>query len=381
MAKKKTEEKEIRHAGDPNAMGLRGAVVEQPITATLDENYMPYAMSVIVSRAIPEIDGFKPSHRKLLYTMYKMGLLTGARTKSANIVGQTMRLNPHGDAAIYDTMVRLSKGYGALLTPFVDSKGNFGKVYSRGMACAASRYTAKHHIFLPYDFIRKDTQSWYYPIEISAKLLHFITTGNKDQTTDMFALIHRENVEERSLPLPLLNMLLSDLKNTLFKARFQVLPPQSEEMAAKLKKLDERLYSPAPTFAQLEDDALCLCEFFVKVSSPSTPIPDVERYLQENYTDPSLCLSKVGDRFNISDTYLSHMFKEKTGQNFSVYLERLRMNEAARRLTSGDCSLTVLYADLGYTNPTSFRRAFKKYYGMTPSEMRDQPRKQEEKSE
>ena len=141
MAKKKTEEKEIRHAGDPNVMGLRGAVVEQPITATLDENYMPYAMSVIVSRAIPEIDGFKPSHRKLLYTMYKMGLLTGARTKSANIVGQTMRLNPHGNAAIYDTMVRLSKGYGALLTPFVDSKGNFGKSYSRDMSWAAPRYT------------------------------------------------------------------------------------------------------------------------------------------------------------------------------------------------------------------------------------------------
>ena len=141
MAKKKTEEKEIRHAGDPNVMGLRGAVVEQPITATLDENYMPYAMSVIVSRAIPEIDGFKPSHRKLLYTMYKMGLLTGSRTKSANIVGQTMKLNPHGDAAIYDTMVRLSRGYGALLHPLVDSKGNFGKVYSRDMAWAASRYT------------------------------------------------------------------------------------------------------------------------------------------------------------------------------------------------------------------------------------------------
>ena len=116
-------------------------MVEQNITETLETNYMPYAMSVIVSRAIPEIDGFKPSHRKLLYTMYKMGLLTGARTKSANIVGQTMRLNPHGDAAIYDTMVRLSKGYGALLHPFVDSKGNFGKVYSRDMAWAASRYT------------------------------------------------------------------------------------------------------------------------------------------------------------------------------------------------------------------------------------------------
>ena len=122
-------------------MGLRADLVEQNITETLETNYMPYAMSVIVSRAIPEIDGFKPSHRKLLYTMYKMGLLTGARTKSANIVGQTMRLNPHGDAAIYDTMVRLSKGYGALLHPFVDSKGNFGKVYSRDMAWAASRYT------------------------------------------------------------------------------------------------------------------------------------------------------------------------------------------------------------------------------------------------
>ena len=141
MAKKKTEPKTVHPAADPNVMGLRGTVVAQPITRTLDENYMPYAMSVIVSRAIPEIDGFKPSHRKLLYTMYKMGLLTGSRTKSANIVGQTMRLNPHGDAAIYETMVRLAKGNESLLHPFVDSKGNFGKVYSRDMAYAASRYT------------------------------------------------------------------------------------------------------------------------------------------------------------------------------------------------------------------------------------------------
>ena len=140
---KKNEKKETtaQHRANPNVLGLRADVVEQRITDTLETNYMPYAMSVIVSRAIPEIDGFKPSHRKLLYTMYKMGLLNGTRTKSANIVGQTMRLNPHGDAAIYDTMVRLSKGYGALLHPFVDSKGNFGKVYSRDMAWAASRYT------------------------------------------------------------------------------------------------------------------------------------------------------------------------------------------------------------------------------------------------
>ena len=141
MKKSDKTPKQTHRRTDPNVMGLRADVVEQNITETLETNYMPYAMSVIVSRAIPEIDGFKPSHRKLLYTMYKMGLLTGARTKSANIVGQTMRLNPHGDAAIYDTMVRLSKGYGALLHPFVDSKGNFGKVYSRDMAWAASRYT------------------------------------------------------------------------------------------------------------------------------------------------------------------------------------------------------------------------------------------------
>ncbi len=141
MPKKKQPDENKPRVSNPNVMGLRAAMLEQPITETLETNFMPYAMSVIMSRAIPEIDGFKPSHRKLLYTMYEMGLLTKARTKSANIVGQTMRLNPHGDAAIYDTMVRLSRGYGALLTPFVDSKGNFGKHYSRDMSCAAPRYT------------------------------------------------------------------------------------------------------------------------------------------------------------------------------------------------------------------------------------------------
>lgn len=140
MAKKKSTE-DSKKPNNQSVVGLHAEVMEQSVTDTLETNYMPYAMSVIVSRAIPEIDGFKPSHRKLLYTMYKMNLLSGARTKSANIVGQTMRLNPHGDAAIYETMVRLSKGYGALLTPFVESKGNFGKVYSRDMAYAASRYT------------------------------------------------------------------------------------------------------------------------------------------------------------------------------------------------------------------------------------------------
>ena len=136
MAKKqKKTEISNRLSGPP------AEVTPQPITDTIEKNYMPYVMSVIISRAIPEIDGFKPSHRKLLYTMYKMGLLTGSRTKSANVVGQTMRLNPHGDSAIYETMVRLTRGHEALLHPFVDSKGSFGKQYSRDMAYAASRYT------------------------------------------------------------------------------------------------------------------------------------------------------------------------------------------------------------------------------------------------
>ena len=141
MARKKQEPEKKKKINTDGIMGLVGSTTEQAISETLEINYMPYAMSVIVSRAIPEIDGFKPSHRKLLYTMYKMGLLSGGRTKSANIVGQTMRLNPHGDAAIYETMVRLARGNETLLHPFVDSKGNFGKVYSRDMAYAAARYT------------------------------------------------------------------------------------------------------------------------------------------------------------------------------------------------------------------------------------------------
>jgi len=142
MARKKKDQELTKKKVDTSGVvGLVGSTTEQAISETLEINYMPYAMSVIVSRAIPEIDGFKPSHRKLLYTMYKMGLLNGGRMKSANIVGRTMQLNPHGDAAIYETMVRLAKGNETLLHPFVDSKGNFGKVYSRDMAYAASRYT------------------------------------------------------------------------------------------------------------------------------------------------------------------------------------------------------------------------------------------------
>ncbi|MCI8623049.1 MAG: topoisomerase IV [Provencibacterium sp.] len=141
MARAKKEKQTKRPENGNAVIENAGVMIDQPITETLEKNYMPYAMSVIVSRAIPEIDGFKPSHRKLLYTMYGMNLLKGARTKSANVVGATMKLNPHGDRPIYDTMVRMSRGYEALLHPYVDSKGNFGKAYSRDMVCAAPRYT------------------------------------------------------------------------------------------------------------------------------------------------------------------------------------------------------------------------------------------------
>ena len=188
-------------------MGLRAEVLEQPITETLETNFMPYAMSVIMSRAIPEIDGFKPSHRKLLYTMYRMGLLSGARTKSANIVGQTMRLNPHGDAAIYETMVRLAKGHEALLAPFVDSKGNFGKVYSRDMAYAASRYTEAKlapicaEIFKDIDkdtvdFVDNYDGSMQEPQLLPTTFPNILVSSNQGIAVGMASLICGFNLEE-----------------------------------------------------------------------------------------------------------------------------------------------------------------------------------------
>lgn len=235
-------------------------------------------------------------------------------------------------------------------------------------ARTAFRCTARTHVFLPYASIHKDTDSWYYPIEISAKLLHFITTGNRQQVSELFALIHRENIEERRLSMPLLAFLLSDLKNTLLKARFQISPSGDAEGQDAFAELDHTLHN-AETFQDMEHNALALCAFFVKAAEPADPIPEIQRYLQENFSDPSLCLSKLSGLFNISESYLSHLFKDRTGENFSVYLENLRMNEAQRRLEEGSCSLSTLYVELGYANPATWRRAFKKRFGMTPSEM------------
>ena len=233
-------------------------------------------------------------------------------------------------------------------------------------ARTAYRYAARTQYLLPYPDIRKDMDIWYYPVEISAKLLHFIVTGNRPQVQAMFSLIHRENIEERSLPVHMLGFLLSDLRNTLFKARYQIKHPQNMP-----DTLDQQLFE-ANTFMEMEACALALAGLFVKTAEPSDPIPEIQRYLQENFSDPSLCLSKLSGMFNISESYLSHLFKDRTGQNFSTHLENLRMDEAQRRLKSRDCSLSTLYTELGYTNPTTWRRAFKKRFGITPSEMLEQ---------
>lgn len=237
-------------------------------------------------------------------------------------------------------------------------------------ARTAARYTAKHHIFLPYEMIKKDTESVYYPIELSAKLLHFITSGNSPQVVELLALVYQENINERTLPINQLNFLLSDLRNTLLKARFSI----SDADKAPKEKLDQidTWLSEQATFPQCERIALEIATLFKSNQASDTIIPEVEKFLQDNYSDPSMCLSKLSEVFHISESYLSHLFKEKTGQNFSVYLENLRLLEAQRRLQQDkNCSLQTLYLDLGYNNATSFRRAFKKRFAVTPSAMRE----------
>ena len=242
-------------------------------------------------------------------------------------------------------------------------------------ARAASRYASKNHVFLPYEMISKETSGVYYPIEISVKLLHFITSGNRQQVGEMFALIYRENFTERSLPMNMLNYLLSDIRNTLMRARFSV-PADIDAQNQSLQTIDERLARQA-TLPLCESIALALCAFFSETAKPANPIPEIKEYIQANYSDPSICLSMLSHQFHISESYLSHLFKEKTGENFSCYLEKLRLSEAAKRLTHPERygkrreqSINSLYMDVGYNNAVTFRRAFKKRFGITPSEMR-----------
>lgn len=246
-----------------------------------------------------------------------------------------------------------------------DSLMNVWESYQQ--ATEATSYMSKNYFFFPYEFIKKDSKAFYYPPEISTKLIHFITTGNKSQVLELFNLIHQENIEERSLPINILKFLLSDIRNTLLKARFSL--PDSTP-AETIQNLDER-FNQHVTFKLCEALAMTLCDLFTVETEDNNLITAIEKYIVSNYMDPSMGLNKISDEFQISESYFSHMFKEKTGVNFSTYLENIRMNEAARLIRETGISLNELYISVGYNNANTFRRVFKKTYGITPSHMRD----------
>lgn len=246
-----------------------------------------------------------------------------------------------------------------------DSLTNVWESYQQ--AVESISYTSKNYFFFPYEFIKKDSNAFYYPPELSTKLIHFITTGNTSQVLELFNLLHQENIEERSLPINLLKFLLSDIRNTLLKARFALPSGISAEVTAQL---DEQFNEHA-TFKLCEDIALTLCKLFAVESEDTNLVTAIEKYIEKNFMDPSMGLNKISDEFQISESYFSHMFKEKTGVNFSTYLENIRMSEAARMIKETDISLNELYISVGYNNANTFRRAFKKIYGVTPSSMRE----------
>lgn len=231
----------------------------------------------------------------------------------------------------------------------------------------ASGYTSKNYIFLPYEMLKKNSRVYYFPAEFSSRLIQMITTGNQSQVRELFLLIHQENIEERSLPFQLLKFLLSDIRNTLLKARFTVTGLPDDNPA--LKQIDDLLSNEELTFRSCEEIAMKLCDLFETKSEKNNLIDNIVTYIQNSYKDPSLCLNKISDEFGISESYFSHMFKENMNINFSVYLEDLRLSEAARRIREGDANLTDISLEVGYNNVTSFRRAFKKKFGVTPSAM------------
>lgn len=227
----------------------------------------------------------------------------------------------------------------------------------------AAGYTSKNYIFLPYEMLKKGSHVYYYPAEFSTRLIRSITGGNKSQVIEIFNLIHQENIEERSLPFQLLRFLLTDIRNTLLKARFTY----TGESTPQIVEIDTMLSQDELTFRLCEDISIKLCDFFASKSEKNNLIDSIVTYIRENYKNPALCLSKISDEFHISESYFSHMFKENMNVNFSVYLEDLRLTEAAHLIEKGESGINEIALEVGYNNQTSFRRAFKKKYGVTPS--------------
>ena len=217
----------------------------------------------------------------------------------------------------------------------------------------AAGYTSKNYIFLPYEMLKKDSHVYYYPAEFSTRLIRSITGGNKSQVIEIFNLIHQE----------LLRFLLTDIRNTLLKARFTY----TGESTPQIAEIDTMLSQDELTFRLCEDISIKLCDFFASKSEKNNLIDSIVTYIRENYKNPALCLSKISDEFHISESYFSHMFKENMNVNFSVYLEDLRLTEAAHLIEKGESCINEIALEVGYNNQTSFRRAFKKKYGVTPS--------------
>jgi len=289
-------------------------------------------------------------------------LLTGNDTEVDALIMKAQKNMVHMHQNLFDTYgIWTFAGMGHT----TDSLMNVWESYQQAMEAAS--YTTKNYIFVPYEIIKKESNAFYYPPELSTKLIHFITAGNKSQVLELFGLIHQENIEERSLPINLLQFLMQDIRNTLLKARF-ALPTGAEEERVQI--LDE-LFNEHLSFKLCEDIALQLCELFQNGTEDTNLIDSIEKYIVSNYKDSSLGLTKISDEFHISESYFSHMFKEKKGVNFSVYLESIRMNEAAKLIQETDINLSELYIEVGYNNAATFRRAFKKNYGITPSAMRE----------
>lgn len=229
-------------------------------------------------------------------------------------------------------------------------------------------YATKDHIIRSYACVKRDTNVFYYPIELAGQLTNFIIIGNESQVIEIFNVIRHENIEELSQPVNMMKCLLSDIRNTLFKIRFTI--HTDDKNLDKLKTIDA-MFDEHMSLKLCEDISLNLCRLFDSKCSRSHLVSSIKKYIKENYNDPSLCLNKISDEFLISESYFSFLFKEETGENFSTYLERIRMEQAIQLIKETDLNICNLYKEIGYNNSNTFRRAFKKIYGVSPKTMRE----------
>ena len=232
----------------------------------------------------------------------------------------------------------------------------------------AVSYASSRQIFCEHSNIKRDENFYYYPIELSVQLTNFITSGNESQVQEFFNIIRHENMEKRSLSINMVQCLLSDIRNTLLKARYTL--HNDDSSSEKLQAIDRKLHESI-SLNLYEEVAMELCKLFESKYSVRQLITNIKEYIQNNYSDPSLCLNKVSDEFSISVSYLSFLFKEETGENFSTYLERIRMAQAAKLIKETNINICDLYQEIGYSNPNTFRRSFKKVFGVSPKTMRE----------